>query len=448
MFGRTVIFTPVKEVTSANLVEVLNSAKPIHRQNAIEIDILYNHYKGNQPVLRRVKLHRPEINNKVVVNQAYEIVDFKKGYAFGEPVTYVRKSDREGLSEKINNLNALAEENDKQSHDSALAEWFYICGTAYRMVLPEGNVFTIDTLDPRSTFVVYNSGFGKSPLMGVTVFKQESGIDRYCVYTADRYFEVEGDEIIKAEEHILGDIPIIEYPANNHRLGAFEVVLGLLDAINNTVSNRMDGIDQFVQSFIKFVNCDIDEDTFQALKELGAIKIKGEPGNPADMDIVSKELNQSQVQVSLDYMHQMVLVICGMPDRQGAQRTAGDTGQAVLLRDGWSAAEGRARDTEVMFRKPEKRFLSLILRFMDEREITVRDIEIKFTRNRSDSLLVKSQGLQNLLEAGVSPEVAIKSIDMFSDPQQVYIDSQEYLEKWKDAVAVVTPSSQKRGEPL
>ena len=38
-------------------------------------------------------------------------------------------------------------------------------------------------------------------------------------------------------------IPIFEYPANNARLGSFEIVLPLLDAINNIASNRMDGLE-------------------------------------------------------------------------------------------------------------------------------------------------------------------------------------------------------------
>ena len=63
---------------------------------------------------------------------------------------------------------------DKALQDKDLAEWFNICGTSYRMVLPNKNYtydsdespFEIDTLDPRYTFVVYNNGFGKRPLMG------------------------------------------------------------------------------------------------------------------------------------------------------------------------------------------------------------------------------------------------------------------------------------------
>lgn len=450
LFGREVIYSPVSEITLENLKEVLDAAMLIHGKNSSEIDYLYNYYKGKQPILNRIKLVRPEINNTIVENHALEIVDFKKGYVFGEPIQYVRRGEKEGVSEKIAQLNEYMFIEDKAAKDKELAEWFFIGGTAYRMLLPSGDIddvpFEIDTLDPRYTFVVYNNGFGKKPLMGVKYILNENEEYVYSVYTPTTYFEIVGDEITKSQAHTLGAIPIIEYPANNTRLGAFEVVLGLLDAINNTVSNRLDGIEQFIQAFMKFVNCDIDEEQFTALKEMGAIKIKGEPGNPADVGIVSQELDQTQVQVSKDDVYQMVLIICGMPDRNGTNRTTGDTGQAVILRDGWSAAESRARDTELVFKKSEKSFLRLVLSIvkgMNGLDLTLGDIEIKFTRNKTDNLLVKTQGLQNMLEAGINPQIAINHSGLFSDPEQTYLDSLPYLQKWLTAAANTTPSNNK-----
>lgn len=430
------ITTQVTEVTRGNVVDVLKSAMDIHEPNSFEIDYLYKYYRGRQPILSRVKTIRPEINNMIVENHAFEIVAFKTGYVFGEPVMYVSRSDKSGLSDKINQLNELMFGADKDEKDKELAEWFNTCGTGYRMVLPslDDIGFEIDNLDPRNTFVVYNTGFGRKPVMGVTYTELDDKSKRYSIYTPAVYFEVLDDNIISEIPHALGSIPIIEYPANNARLGSFEVVLGLLDALNNSASNRMDGIEQFIQAFIKFVNCDIDTETFAALKDMGAIKIKGEPGNPADVDIVAKELDQSQVQVQIDHMYQMVLTICGMPDRNGANRTTGDTGQAVILRDGWSAAEARARDTELIFKKAEKQILRLVLRILRDSsglDLSLGDLDIKFTRKNSDNLLVKTQGLQNMLEAGVHPAIAITNSGLFSDPEQTYVDSMPYLEKWK-----------------
>ena len=454
LFGRQVIYTTETEITRDNVLEVLEIALRTHHQNSREISYLYKYYRGNQPILNRQKDIRPEINNKIVENHAMEIVDFKKGYVFGEPVQYVRRGDAEGVSEKITLLNEYMFAEDKSARDQELAEWFYICGTAYRMVLPDSHVgqemdespFEIDTLDPRNTFIVYNNGFGKKPVMGVTYVRKDTGETVYSVYTKDTYFEIVDTMLDKEEPHSLGDIPIIEYAANSARMGAFESVLTLLDALNTVASNRLDGIEQFVQSFMKFINCDIDAETFKELKELGAIKIKGEQGAPADVDIVSQELNQTQTQVTKDDLYQTILIICGMPDRKGSGTSSGDTGKAVELRDGWAAAESRAKESELMFKKAERRFLKLALRIsrdMEGVDLALKDIDVKFTRNKTDNLLVKTQGLQNMLEAGIAPLIAITHSGLFSDPEQTYLDSIEYLEKWKRAKVTEVPANNK-----
>lgn len=62
----------------------------------------------------------------------------------------------------------------------------------------------------------------------------------------------------------------------------------------------MDGIEQFIQSIMKFVNADITEDDFLKLAQLGAIKIKSEQGQTADVDYISSScLQQTQYQRAL-----------------------------------------------------------------------------------------------------------------------------------------------------
>ncbi|MDQ9869486.1 phage portal protein, partial [Acinetobacter baumannii] len=89
-------------------------------------------------------------------------------------------------------------------------------------------------------------------------------------------------------------------PANRARLGAFEIVLPLLDAINSVESNRMDGVEQLVQSFMKFINCDISKEEYQEFLELCGIRVKSNDGQNADVDMVSTELNQTQTQTLKD----------------------------------------------------------------------------------------------------------------------------------------------------
>ena len=91
------------------------------------------------------------------------------------------------------------------------------------------------TLDPRYAFVVYHSGLGEKPLMGVKYIVKKDNKQVFSVYTDTMYYEMESDSdnlrIIKTSSRALSDIPIIEYPINSARLGSFEIVLSILDEI-------------------------------------------------------------------------------------------------------------------------------------------------------------------------------------------------------------------------
>ena len=175
LFGRRMITTDETEVTSRNVLSVLRKALLTHWRNRSEIEYLWNYYKGRQPILSRQKCIRPEINNMIVENRANEIVSFKSGYLMGEPLQYVSRGNAENLADAINQLNEFVFAEEKPAKDKELADWFHVCGTSFRMVLPdeEGeedeSPFEIYTLDPRNTFVVYNSGLGYQKNSGIHI---------------------------------------------------------------------------------------------------------------------------------------------------------------------------------------------------------------------------------------------------------------------------------------
>ena len=443
MYGRRVITTDAVEITSGNLVDELNEAFNKHSLNRGEIEYLWNYFRGKQPILERKKAVRPEINNKIVENRANEIVSFKVGYLCGEPIQYVGRNSDENVSQAIAELNEMMFSENKATQDKEVVEWQMIGGTAYRLVLPDEKgseddaPFEMHTLDPRDTFVVYSSEVGNKPVFAVK-YRMDKEFRRIAsVYTVNKYWKLIDDTIVEESEHSLGMIPIFEYPANNARQGAFEIVLPLLDAINNVASNRMDGVEQFVQAFIKFINCDITSEDFEKLKDMGAIKVKSTDGSTADVDIVTNELNQVQTQTLVDYMYQTVLTICGMPNRNGGSSTS-DTGSAVLLRDGWSLAEARAKDSELMFKKAEQEVLKLILRIIrDTRGLSdvlyglkLKNISMQFTRRNYENVQSKSQVLVSMLQQNkIHPRLAFEHCGMFSDPENAYQTSMEYHEE-------------------
>lgn len=441
LFGRRVIYTEVTEINAGNIIDVLQKALFVHLANQADIDYLYRYYRGDQPILYRKKEVRPEINNMVVENRANEIVSFKTGYLVGEPVQYVSRGGEEDIASEVLTLNDYMLSEDKPFKDKELVDWMHICGTSYRMVLPDALAdveldeapFEIFTLDPRFAFVVYSVGLGHKPMMGVRYVKKEDGTLVFSCWTENRYFEVWNTwSVVHAEDQIFG-IPIVEYPANNARLGAFEIVIPLLDAINMTESNRIDGVEQFVQALMLFHNVDISSDDFGKLKELGAIKYKDIDSTlKAEITYLNSELNQAQTQTLVDSMYETVLTICGMPNRNGGSSTS-DTGSAVIMRDGWSAAEARAKDMEPVFKKSEKEFLKLVLRIcrdMGHLSLKLSALEIRFTRRNYENIAQKVTVLTQMLACDkLAPELAFTTCGAFSDPQVAYKMSLPYIQK-------------------
>lgn len=448
-YGRSVIYTDCDEITQLNVVEVLQKAIPAYERNKAEIETLYDYYRGKQAIRGRTKEVRPEINNKITENRANEIVSFKVGYLMGEPVQYINQG-KDDVSEELNILNEYMFAEEKFAKDKNLAEWFTICGTAYRMVLPDPtddvdeSPFEIYTLDPRYCFMVYHSGLGNKRMMSCTVSAVDETRKRYSIYTDRDYYEIIDDKIVKNEPHALGCVPVIEYPANSARLGAFEIVMSLLDAINNVASNRMDGVEQFIQALLVLKGMDISKDDVSELKEVGGIKI------PADGDIryLVQELNQTQTQTLVDNLYQSVLTICGMPNRNGGSSTS-DTGTAVIMRDGWQAAEAAAKDTELMFKQAEKEFLKLTLRItncMRNLNLRLSSIDIHFTRRNYENIQAKAQVLLQMLSSEkIHPRLAFEYCGMFIDPEAAYAASMEYAKKNNETASATGSEEQSTG---
>ena len=447
MYGRRVITTDVAEITADNVVDVLRDAMSVHELNRSEIDYLWKYYKGNQPILTRKKTVRPEICNKIVENRANEIVSFKVGYLCGEPIQYVGRSNEESTTAGIGTLNEYMFLVDKPALDQEVVEWGMICGTAYRMVMANDAYttdcdeapFEIYTLDPRNSFVVYSTDVKRRRMMGVKYNTDEYGFNTYSVYTDNQCFIIEGDKVVSANPHGLGVVNIFEFPANNARLGSFEICLPLLDAINNIESNRMDGVEQFIQAFVKFINCDITAEDFAELKDLGAIKVKSVDGKHADVDIVTNELNQQQTQTLKEDIYKAILSICGLPSMSDGNTSDSSNNGAVILKNGWQGAETRAKDSEMMFKRSEKEVLKLVLKLCEglaDLKLKLKDIDIKFTRRNYDNIQSKSQVLVAMLQQPkIHPLLAFTHCGLFSDPESAYTMSNEYyedqMEKWE-----------------
>lgn len=462
LYGRQMILSDytADEINEKTIAEILSDKFNVHEANIRDIDYLYDYYKGKQEILNKVKVVRENINHKVLENNAYFIVEFKKGYVFGDPIQYVQRGDV--ANDEILVLNSYMTAENKQVKDSDLAEWLYICGVAPRMILAEKDneesPFSIYDLDPRQSFIVYNNGLGNKPLFGVTYYTTDDGNKVGTIYTKDKVYSIKGDcgkfEVNFIAPHALKKIPIFEYALNKSRLGLIEIVMALLDTLNSIDSNDMDAIDQFVQSLVVFVNNDVDAETFKELMELGAVKVKTEnPSTPADVKLLINNLSHADTKVYYERIYNQMLTIVGIPSRND-KASGGDTGQARLLGEGWTMADERAKQDENAFKRTAREELKLILDICRRTpasgitNLKIKDVDIKFTRNKSDNLLVKAQSLLNLKQAQIAPDIAMTVSGLFSDPNETYYKSKEYFgdSLWKESGKGINANTNKNME--
>lgn len=446
-YGRKTVYVNYEAATEENVVKIIGQAIGIHNFNRNVINYLWNYYHGDQPINYREKMVRNDIVNRIVENHAYEIVQFKTGQTFGEPVQCISRSDDERINKAVDKFNDYLKDAFKPVRDISCGEWQSATGTAYKGVqyTKPGSAlpFRIVVLDPRETFVVYSS-ITHEPILSVQILKDENNHIYYMCYTDTHECKVQNGKVIDGswKIHAFGSNPIVEYPNNTERISDIELVIGILDAINNMQSNRMDSVEQFVQFCMVFTNCEVDEDSIKSISETGAISLKSNnKDNKASFDIIDKELNQTQTQIAKQDLWDNALSISAIPNKQG--NTGGDSQGAVELRNGWDFSKTRAKLKDPFVVEAEKRMNTCILNMIrirkgaDECPITFSDYDVQIVHSPTDNLVVKCQALQYLKECGIHPLVAIRTIGLWGDAEKVFMLSKEYI----DAVWATIPDA-------
>ena len=454
MFGRMDIYATYDDINADNVKEELNSAIPYHIKNMLQEDFLYWYRRGVQPILSRTKDVREDILNKVPVNLAYSIVDFKNGYFLQKPVFYTAR--RKGMQTKLKQLNEYLYRSGKADADNEIADWFHTVGKGVLFVEPSDEVgvpFKAYALDPRSAFVVYSLRPGNKPVMGVNMVVNDRTA-MFDVFTETQVFHLTGSatgrmmtseknhnflatavELVSVEPNVLGQIPIIEYRYNTVNMGSFEPAVSVLDEINNIYSNACDGIEQFIQSLAVAVNCEFEEGTtLSDIRKAGFIQFRSVGENKASFTVLSEQLDQTQTKVLLDSLYDEVLRVCAMPSRaERGSATYDTTGAAVLANFGYVQADSAMLNTWDLYKKSNKQFDNIIVEILRRKgllDISVADFEPNLDHSEQSNVQSKAQAFQTLMAAGMHPELAAAKSGISNDP----VKDMKMSEKWLEMI--------------
>lgn len=453
--GRTMLMTDEREITKKNIIQVVSKAFAEHQENVTDEIFLFEYEKGKQPILNREKKIRPELNATVVENKASEIVDVHVGYCFSNPITFVQrakieegKSEDDGKKEdlRVAMLNKMMQEQSKGTKDIELARNLFICGVGYQIILPNRkkkrySPFEIMVPNPMTTFVVYSNDAYREPKLGCTYSIHEDGTISLTAYSEKWCFQIERklepDGFKVSEEivpNVLGVIPVIEF-ALNDRMGIFEKVIPIMDAINLIDSDRINDIMQHVQSLLWMHNCEVDAEGKKNLVDGdGVIMTKSNgDGKEAKIEYLGDTLDQTQIQHLVDHLIGQIEEITSTPSWKEA--SGGSTTGAMQLSNGWQCLEISAKTIEQLFIEPEMQLLEVALEIIgaDKRPyeglktLEVADIEIRFCRTKTYDLVSKTNALVSLINAGVDGLTAFNTVALFTDSQQAWVDSEPII---------------------
>ena len=472
-YGRSVLYANVTEEELLSMsqeeqdkliIQIMNSLVQLHEKNKAEIKYLKDFKNGMQDIyVDKKKLTREEINNKSVENWAYAMIDFKRCFLLGKPIQYTQLDD--ASSKEISLLNKYCRYEDKKTKDMDIYEDILTCGRGFRYTntdTPKAEdeaPFELINPDPEYTEIIYSSGirheqlfaFIETPMQYVSKeLNLNTGeydevircYSEYTIYLRNRVLKLTNQltDMSKIDGSdkplILGEHIITEYYINKARISLIEIGKDLFNDINYLESLDKDDMEQFVNAIMVFTNAAVDENDLEEIKELGAVSISSTEGREAKVELLQQRLNATDTQTYYTRLLTSLHQILGIPmATDNGSVTSGDTGKAKLAGQGYTMAGIRIEGDENMFDMCDRKCLKTILAVCkaspdgEIKKLKVSDIESKFSRDTSDNLLVKTQGLLNLYNCDIPREVANSVVNLFNDPHSVSKQQEELFGK-------------------
>lgn len=445
------LLSGTQEEKDAKVLDIIKNSIPVHNQNRDESLYLDAYLYGDQDIKDKKKITRPEINNITVENWAWAFMDWKKAFLLGKPIQYAPLDDV--ASEEISLLNNYVLYEDKDQKDQDLYEEIFAVGRAFRYINytktneDDEAPFELVNLDMLNTEVVYSSSIRHEQLLGFVVTDKQyivqdvdpntgkpayvpKNYNEYTVYTRNQQYLIDdkmGSLRVVNRKPIIQNVHLVnEYYFNKHRMSMLEIVKDIFDDINKIESLDMDDFENHTNSIMVFTNAEVNKEGMDAIKQFGAVSIKSTDQKKASVELLEQQLVSVNTQIY--YLRKLSAVhsILSVPEAtQSGNINNAETGKAVLTGQGFTSATVRVENEEKAFKKCDRNALKVILKICKNakdskiKNLKVSGIDIKFSRDLSDNLLVKTQALMNLQTANIPPQVANAVIGLFSDPVAV-----------------------------
>ncbi len=417
----------------------LGTIQSEHNTNVSQMKYLRRFEKGVQDILKKARANGDmTINNKHITNYAWQFTNFKKGYYVGKPIKYVDLNTNDTEDMKYFNMYLRSEK--KASKDLIKYENMLLTGIAYTMTIPKRvkcdntkeSPFEYHILNNEDWCVVRSNDTFKTKLFSMCFSEVKRETIKYKVYTV--YYddiclilELGSDNGLRLVEQRIQPIPncITEYQLNEQRMGVFEPILNSLNTLNKTRSNQLDQLEEFVNNYLTFKNIDATAileqiDNFRK-KRILAVQTNN-PELPADIGSIAMDNDTTSVNSFYNNMEQRNYDIIGVP-MATSSTGQGVSGEAQVYGGGWENAQTFASVDTLYIMQFEMEDLEKFIEISQNSTNTKTpnlipaNMEIKYTINKSNNMLVKAQSSKYFVDMGCTYEQAFSFSEITDDPQ-------------------------------
>lgn len=308
--ARTIITRPEdQEITGDIIREVIQE----HRARVPRYKRLRDLYEGRHSILYRPGKDLGKPDNRLVANFAKYIVDTYTGYFIGIPVRV--SHEKPAVNDTVQ---AFREWADMEDNENELAKITAIYGHAYEYLYQGSDARTrVAYNSPMDIFIVYADDVQQEPLYSVRYSTNEDGRTVGEIRDRERTREFRETEhgnitIDAGEPHYYGDVPVIEYIENEERLGAFESVITLIDALNNALSSKANDLDYFSDAYLAITGAEITDEVAQGLKDNRLLNIWNDHGAEVSAFFLQKPsddaMQENHINRLIDLIYQLSMV--------------------------------------------------------------------------------------------------------------------------------------------
>ena len=412
-YGRQRILLDYDEVTPSNVIEVLQKALNIHGANRQDCDYLIKYFLGDQDILHRQAPTTSNINNQVVVNYAYPITREIVGYTLGNPIEMISKDGDK--RDAVKDFNDAYDYEGLNTTDVCVALYASVCGVGYYITLPSTEItkdntpeipLVIDCLDPRNTFVVQSSSIGNPQIMSCTIIQRRDGKRIYTCYTDKYKMVIENmKEPVKSDVNPIGKDPITMLENSLFLTGDWEQAISVMNASNLVASDSLNDIEGTIRALLVITGTEFADDAdanIKKIKDNRLLVLNAPGGTNVDAKFIAPKLESVSVQNVRDYLDEARNIITGIPDRENNTNGGGDTGTAVLNRNGWTDIEIVARLKEMFIKKAKKKQIEVGLKILQtigkiDKSLRALDIDISIPRHSHDNVSTRATTFATLV---------------------------------------------------